>query len=501
MPRDILDRCYEVVSRIGSSSFGALCSFGDACMMAADDNRNVEPLLSIADVPEDFPLVVESGTSPGNTRSGSSLMQGTFNLINIFMGLGLLSMPYAMRLSGWLGILALAALTCLFCLSGKLIVHAFDKMPLHRPHTYPALGQLALGRAGQYLVASFALSEFFGGGCMMLIIMWRIVMDTLPDQGIRGISSFHIAVSGTSILIFPTLFIQSFKRLSWLNMIGFISTMVVTATMIVLVAVDPFRHHMPTQPPPAHISADWNIIQACGIFAVSVSGHSSLPVLRNSMATPQDFDTVLNISFSLMLGVYAAVAALGYYYFGSSAHTLVTTDLARNSPFTGHHLLLPGLTVDKLVSLSILLNAYSTYPSLVLVMQDMIVSILPGGGAGSAWRHPRKPVALAIRLSIFAVGGLTAYAAFAVLGNVMSLVGGMCSMCCSLLLPSLFYLILYKEDLSWLKKCGVVVLLLCGVALLVLIVVQNMQDLIASSQVSAAGTTAATSLAGIDQRW
>ncbi len=41
------------------------------------------------------------------------------------------------------------------------------------------------------------------------------------------------------------------------------------------------------QLPPAHISADWNIIQACGIFAVSVSGHSSLPVLRNSMATPQ----------------------------------------------------------------------------------------------------------------------------------------------------------------------------------------------------------------------
>ena len=38
------------------------------------------------------------------------------------------------------------------------------------------------------------------------------------------------------------------------------------------------------------------------------------------------------------------------------------------------------------------------------------MSVLPGGGAGSAWRHPRKPVALAIRLSIFAVGGLTAYA-------------------------------------------------------------------------------------------
>ena len=87
------------------------------------------------------------------------------------------------------------------------------------------------------------------------------------------------------------------------------------------------------------------------------------------MRVIQDFDTVLNISFSLMLAVYGTVATLGYYYFGSSAHTLLTTDLARNSPFTGHYFLLPGLTADKLVALSILLNAYSTYPSLVLVMQ------------------------------------------------------------------------------------------------------------------------------------
>ena len=71
--------------------------------------------------------------------------------INIFMGLGLLSMAYAMRLSGWLGLAAMAALTCLFCLSGKLIVHAFDKMPLHRAQTYPALGQYQASSASSEL--------------------------------------------------------------------------------------------------------------------------------------------------------------------------------------------------------------------------------------------------------------------------------------------------------------------------------------------------------------
>ena len=56
-----------------------------------------------------------------------------------------------------------------------------------------------------------------------------------------------MAVGGTSLLIFPTLLIHTFKRLSWLNMIGFISTLVVTATMVALLALDPLRHAIPTQ--------------------------------------------------------------------------------------------------------------------------------------------------------------------------------------------------------------------------------------------------------------
>ena len=112
-------------------------------------------------------------------------------------------------------------------------------------------------------------------------------------------------------------------------------------------------------PAVGHLSADRVKLSLSVVPAASVTASSFL----------QDFNKVLNISFSLMLGVYGSVAALGYYYFGSSAHTLVTTDLGRNSPFSGHHFLFPGWTVDKLVALSILLNAYTTYPSLVLVMQ------------------------------------------------------------------------------------------------------------------------------------
>jgi hypothetical protein len=60
------------------------------------------------------------------------------------MGIGLLSMPYAMRLGGWLAIGALLLATTTFCYSGRLLVKAFDKLPAGTLHTYPALGGLPI---------------------------------------------------------------------------------------------------------------------------------------------------------------------------------------------------------------------------------------------------------------------------------------------------------------------------------------------------------------------
>ena len=44
--------------------------------------------------------------------------------------------------------------------------------------------------------------------------------------------------------------------------------------------------------------------------------------------------------------------------------------------------------------------------------------------------------------------------AYNVLGNVMSLVGGFASMSCSLLMPSLFYLILFWKELARGSRTG-----------------------------------------------
>lgn len=57
----------------------------------------------------------------------------------------LLSMPYAMRLSGWCGLAALSVAAALFCISGKLIVSGFDRIPHGKPHSYSQLGEHGAG--------------------------------------------------------------------------------------------------------------------------------------------------------------------------------------------------------------------------------------------------------------------------------------------------------------------------------------------------------------------
>jgi amino acid permease len=137
------------------------------------------------------------------------------------MGIGLLSMPYAMKLSGWSGLASLAMAAMLFCFSGKLIVRSFERLS-DGPKSYARLGDCyyfvvwcssqmsdlyltshisfflapdgilspatcagyaALGTSGTFLVLIFATLEFFGALCVTLIVIYKQIESFLPDGG------------------------------------------------------------------------------------------------------------------------------------------------------------------------------------------------------------------------------------------------------------------------------------------------------------------------------
>ena len=58
---------------------------------------------------------------------------------------------------------------------------------------------------------------------------------------------FQFAVAVSMLCMVPMIFIPSFKRLSWLNLVGCISTVLVTVVMVLVVSIDAERTRMPLQ--------------------------------------------------------------------------------------------------------------------------------------------------------------------------------------------------------------------------------------------------------------
>ena len=64
---------------------------------------------------------------------------------------------------------------------------------------------------------------------------------------VAGLSPFAFSVIVGTVATLPLMFIPSFKKLSWLSLLGCISTVVVTVTVMAAVAMDPLREQMPQQ--------------------------------------------------------------------------------------------------------------------------------------------------------------------------------------------------------------------------------------------------------------
>lgn len=73
----------------------------------------------------------------------------------------------------------------------------------------------------------------------------------------------------------------------------------------------------------------------------------------------------------------ADVVAHRYWYFGDRTSAIITRDLSLRAPFAGRSFVLKGLTVVHVVDVFVAVNAYTTYPLLVVVLQARPASVHP----------------------------------------------------------------------------------------------------------------------------
>lgn len=191
------------------------------------------PPASRRDLSEPFLQAAEQGGSQGDgtaPAAGTTLRETVFNVLNIYVGLGLLSKPYAIARGGWLSLVALALLCAVANVTGKLIVRGFAKLSQNEEQSYAQLGERSFGPAGRWFVLIVVSLEFFGALMVVLIFVWKNALLLapwyLPDA---IISEFSVAVI-TTLWATPTVWALDFGSMAAIGFVG-----VVASVLIVLI--------------------------------------------------------------------------------------------------------------------------------------------------------------------------------------------------------------------------------------------------------------------------
>ncbi|GAQ79495.1 amino acid transporter protein [Klebsormidium nitens] len=318
-------------------------------------------------------------------------LQTIFNIINLYMGIGVFVIGHAFALGGWATLLFLFLFSAVFCFSAQLLCASFEKLPGETAPSYPALGFLAGGAVGQWGVFLVSVTEFFGDTCILLLSIWQSLIVLFPPSGgvclgLVCLDPRQSVILATLVALLPAIWLRGFSKLTVIAVSGVVSSLVLTAVMVGTVVIDPTSAHVSGEGSHQHtfLRAP-SLPTGIGVMLVSLSGHQSLPSLKRSMRRPQHFGRCLYVAFGSMFLLYAVMGSLSYQYFGESCDVLVTHNLIKSSAISKWVILRFGafrVRLAQVLSALLALSAFSTTPPVVLVLGDLLIDMTQGGAQG-----------------------------------------------------------------------------------------------------------------------
>lgn len=377
-----------------------------------------------------------------SSAAGSTFFQSLFNSVNVLLGVGVLSLPYMMRQSGWfLGVGVLCGLSLLTCYTGKLLGRTIAKVHKSgiKKAGFPELAELAFGSAGKTVVSSLFYTELITVSTMFLILMAqnleKIYQDISPTT----------ALSISLVVVLPTAFITRVEFLSYFSLVGICSAL----TLLIVLTTEGVR----TVPQPPHFEGSflhpvhteettgldrWPLV--FGLSMVGFAGHAVFPSLYDEMEDATEYPLVIDLTYLFVTAVYIAIAMMGYLMYGLHTQEMVTLNFE------------PGyltLFATWLVVINPATKYALTLHPVVTSAENFMLPILTKTD-DSTWKN------FCFRLLIRAsMCGLTLVIAVSLpsFARIVSFIGAACSFSVSGIFPLLFYVKLCWDDLTRAEVC------------------------------------------------
>ncbi|KAG7978466.1 hypothetical protein I3843_05G084500 [Carya illinoinensis] len=372
------------------------------------------------------PLPREDTPLMGGRQDLSSQSKTFANVFIAIVGAGVLGLPYAFKRTGWvMSLLTLFAVAVLTHHCMMLLVYTRRKLEslqgFSKIASFGDLGFTVCGPIGRFFVdILIILSQT--GFCVGYLIF---IGNTLAD--LINLSPEILGLAPKSFYIWGCLPFQlglnSIATLTHLAPLSIFADVVDLGAMGVVMVEDVFVF-LKQRPALKTFGGLSVFFYGMGVAVYSFEGIGMVLPLESEMKDKDKFGRVLALTMAFISLMYGAFGALGYFAFGEETKDMITANLGA------------GL-VSTLVKLGLCVNLFFTLP----IMMNPVYEIVERrfwGGSYCLWL--RWLLVFLVSLVALLVPNFA---------DFLSLVGS--GVCCALafVLPALFHLLVFKEELGW----------------------------------------------------
>ncbi|KDP21930.1 hypothetical protein JCGZ_03068 [Jatropha curcas] len=397
--------------------------------------------------------LLESSPSTGT----ASAIQTFGNIIVSVVGTGILGLPFAFRIAGWLagsiGVIV-AGIATYYCM--LLLVQCRDKQasqePTQETKTFGDLGYKCLGNAGRFLTEFLIFISQCGGSVAYLVFIGQNLASIFKSHS-YPVSSFIFFLVLIEIALS---WIGSLSSLASFSIIADICNIIAMAVVVKEEVEKLVSGEFKFSDRIAFTSNIGGLAFAGGMAVFCFGGLGMTLALEGSMKEKQKFPSLLAKAFTGIILVYVSFGFSGYMAYGDQTEDIVTLNLLDN-----------WSTIA--VQIGLCLGLVFTFPMMVHPLHE----IIEGKLENSEWY---QKLCYKNDETLTRNGKFGRYASRAVLivvlgvlasfvpgfGVFVSLVGSTVCAMISFVLPAIFHLIILGPSLNFWQKAFDYCFLICG---------------------------------------
>lgn len=394
---------------------------------------------------------IDSGQSFG-------VWDGTVVVFSAIVGTGLLAMPYAFSLAGFIAVPLIIFFVCCSAYTSHLMVWSMQAEAARRciPSCSGTAQKIALDW-GCLVRAAFGKKAQAAIECFLIVELWGYLLSTIVCSAMNLTQLFdHLDVTSAIGLSVAGGYVLSFVSTKALTQVNVTSNVIFIACGLMFVFTGIM---LPRRAPASEIQfvKPHGLLPAAGILVFSPAGHSFYPRMMQQMQEPSKFPTCIRRAYLGAAIVYLGLAIPGYYMFGSATQP----SAIRNIGLDLNLMPLPDLAwMNTAAALGLVMKLV---PSQALVLSPLtavingVVSSKLGNGTSEAVRPIVAPCVLLIS-SVLAAQFANEVAL------LLNLMGSFFCMNIAFVLPVICYWRLAPEPLGLARQMLFVFLILMGVS-------------------------------------